>query len=117
MALEAGQGEAGDARYEVAAEGILKGGESGAEQGSMGERNQVGRTGCSSVECQSGFRLGRRRKSGVRCGRRTGWQVDLPQPCVGRTGAREDCLALEGDIDSGWVEGDSASMVTELAHG
>ena len=104
MALEAGQGEAGNARYKVAAEGSRKGGESGAEQGSMGESNQVGRTGRGLVECQSGFRL-------------AGWQVDLPQPCVGRTGAREDCLALEGDIDSGWVEGDSASMVTELAHG
>jgi hypothetical protein len=103
MALEAGQGEAGNARYKVAAEGSLKSGKSGAEQGSMGEGNQVGRTGCSLVECQSGFRWG--------------WQVDLPQPCVGRSGARQDCLALERDVDIGWVEGDGASMVTELAHG
>ena len=105
MALEAGQGEAGNARYKVAAEGILKGGESGAEQGGMGESNQVGRAGRGLVEGQSGFRR--------RCGR----QVNLPQSCGGRTGAREDCVALEGDSDSGWVKGDGASMVTELAHG
>jgi hypothetical protein len=71
----------------------------------MGKGNQVGRAGRGLVEGQSGFRR--------RCGR----QVDLPQPRVGRSGARQDCLALERDVDIGWVEGDGASMVTELAHG